>query len=251
MFYKTDVLILSKRDVGDIDLEVEGISRRFGKLTLIAKGGKKSLHRFVNTLELFNELEIWMSSSRLYGRFILESADVKKRFINIGRDWRKFLICLHLSKFLLSIVRPFERYDESIYKTVISFYSSADSSSLKDLSKNLLYAEIFILQKEGVMPFNIECVRCSKNITGDGIFHPKSGGFYCGRCGKEGIRLSKSTMKVLEKFFFHPKIIQRIDLTKKQIIEIGALINVVLKTHLSLNLMAVPKINHAYRKGQK
>jgi DNA repair protein RecO (recombination protein O) len=241
MFYKTNLLVLNKKDVGDIDLEVEGISEKFGKITLIAKGGKKSLHRFVNTLELFNELEVWMSSSRLYGKFILESADVKRRFINMRKDWKRFLVCEHFSKFLLSIVRPFERYD-SLYKTVFSFYSYAESSSQKDLLKFLLYSEIFILQKEGVMPVNIKCVRCSKVIKGEGVFHSKGGGFFCTGCHKEGMRLSKATMKVLENLFSHSEIVERLKLTRIQMIEIGSLLNIVMRMHLGMNLTALPEI---------
>jgi len=241
MFYKTNVFILYKKDVGDIDLEVEGISEKFGKITLIAKGGKKSLHRFVNTLDLFNELEVWMSSSKLYGKFILESADVQRRFIGIRKDWKKFLLCEHFSKFLLSIVRPFERYGDKFYKAVVSFYSSAESSSQEDLLKFLLYSEIFILQKEGVMPVNIKCVRCSKIIKGEGVFHSKGGGFFCTGCHKEGLRLSKATMKVLESFFSHSEIVERLKLTKIQIIEIGSLLNMVMRMHLGINLSALPK----------
>jgi DNA repair protein RecO (recombination protein O) len=241
MFYKTNLLVLNKKDVGDIDLEVEGISEKFGKITLIAKGGKKSLHRFVNTLELFNELEVWMSSSRLYGKFILESADVKRRFINMRKDWKRFLVCEHFSKFLLSIVRPFERYD-NLYKTVFSFYSYAESSSQKDLLKFLLYSEIFILQKEGVMPVNIKCVRCSKVIKGEGVFHSKGGGFFCTGCHKEGMRLSKATMKVLENLFSHSEIVERLKLTRIQMIEIGSLLNIVMRMHLGMNLTALPEI---------
>jgi DNA repair protein RecO (recombination protein O) len=241
MFYKTNLLVLNKKDVGDIDLEVEGISEKFGKITLIAKGGKKSLHRFVNTLELFNELEVWMSSSRLYGKFILESADVKRRFINMRKDWKRFLVCEHFSKFLLSIVRPFERYD-NLYKTVFSFYSYAESSSQKDLLKFLLYSEIFILQKEGVMPVNIKCVRCSKVIKDEGVFHSKGGGFFCTGCHKEGMRLSKATMKVLENLFSHSEIVERLKLTRIQMIEIGSLLNIVMRMHLGMNLTALPEI---------
>jgi DNA repair protein RecO (recombination protein O) len=241
MFYKTNVLILHKRDAGDIDLEVEGISERFGKLILLAKGGKKSLHRFVNTLELFNELEVWMSSSRLYGKFILESADVKRRFLEIRKDWRKFLVCEHFSILLLSIIKPFERC-EDLYKTAISFYSSVESSSQKNLIDVLLYSEISILQKEGIMPVDIKCVRCAKVIKGDGIFHPKWGGFFCTRCKREGMKISKATMKVLESFFSHSKIAERLKLTRIQIIEIRGLLNMVMRMHLDTDLKAVPKI---------
>ncbi len=236
------MLILSKRDVGDIDFEVEGISNKFGKLTLIAKGGKKSLHRFVNTLELFNEIEVWMSSSRLYGKFILESADIKRRFVNIRRNWKKFLMCGYFAKFLLSIIKPFERYDKSLYETALSFYSSADSSEGKNLLKILLYSEIFILQKEGVMPSDIKCVRCLKKIKENGVFHPRSGGFFCLKCESGGIRLSKATMKVLEKFFFQPEILHRLSLTKTQIIEIGSLINMVTKMQFDIALKIIPEI---------
>jgi len=241
MFYKTEVIVLHKRDVGDIDLEVEGISKRFGKVILLAKGGKKSLHRFVNTLELFNELEVWMSSSRLYGKFILESADVRRRFLEIRKDWRKFLVCEHFSKLLLSIVKPLEKY-EDLYETALSFYCRVEASPQKSLLKILFHSEISVLQKEGIMPVDMKCVKCSEVIKGDGIFHPRGGGFFCTGCHKGGLKISKATMKVLESFFSRSKIVERLKLTGVQIAEIRGLLNMVMRMYLDLPLKPLPEI---------
>jgi len=56
------------------------------------------------------------------------------------------------------------------------------------------------------------------------------------------MRLSKATMKVLENLFSHSEIVERLKLTRIQMIEIGSLLNIVMKMHLGMNLTALPEI---------
>lgn len=227
------MLVLGRREVGDIDLEIEGLSKNYGRICLVAKGGRKSLHRFVNALDLFCEIEVWMSASRSYGKFILESADVKKRFFGITDDWRKFMLCLRLARFVLHITKPMTRYDVFFYRTVSGFFSSCESSEVKDLERFLLLTEIYLLQKEGVMPWKSECVRCARELRHYGIFHSKRGGFFCSSCEKSGIRVSRSTMKIMEGIYRSPAVARRMNLTKKQLAEMEAVFNTVASTYLS------------------
>ncbi|MGA2109956.1 MAG: DNA repair protein RecO, partial [Syntrophorhabdales bacterium] len=56
--HKDQAIVLSTRVFGESDKIVRFFTLESGKLTGIAKGGKKSQKRFMNTLELFNVINL-------------------------------------------------------------------------------------------------------------------------------------------------------------------------------------------------
>ena len=76
--HKDQAIILSTRVFGESDKILRFLTLRSGKLTGIAKGGKKSQKRFMNTLELFNHIDIEYFEKPGTGMVRIDNADIRE-----------------------------------------------------------------------------------------------------------------------------------------------------------------------------
>ena len=81
---KDRAIILSTRVFGESDKIVRFFTLNSGKLTGIAKGGKKSQKRFMNTLELFNVVNLEYFEKAGAGMVRIDSADLVETNMDIG-----------------------------------------------------------------------------------------------------------------------------------------------------------------------
>ena len=109
--HKDRAIVLSTRVFGESDKIVRFFTLNSGKLTGIAKGGKKSQKRFMNTLELFNviNLEYFEKFSRSMVR--IDSADLVEANMDIGSSFRKMCIASFFAEFVDKLTKEKERND--------------------------------------------------------------------------------------------------------------------------------------------
>ncbi len=87
LHYRTEAIILKRRNVGEADRVVTCFSQKFGKLVLLARGVRKVTSRRAGALELLN----WSKISVVRGRSfdLIEEAETKVSFLPIKSDLYK------------------------------------------------------------------------------------------------------------------------------------------------------------------
>jgi DNA repair protein RecO (recombination protein O) len=76
-------IVLRVTEHGDFDKIITCLARKRGKISLIAKGAKKSIKRFAGILELFSVLNLVWSFGRGRGLPVLQEASVVHAFEQI------------------------------------------------------------------------------------------------------------------------------------------------------------------------
>ena len=77
--YKDEAIVLFKRAFGESDKIIRLFTHKSGKIAAIAKGGSKSQKRFMNTLELFNCINVEYFEKTGKGLVRLENAYILKQ----------------------------------------------------------------------------------------------------------------------------------------------------------------------------
>ena len=93
---KDQAIILSSKVFGESDRIIRFLTLRSGKLTGIARGGKKSQKRFMNTLELFNHIDIEYFEKGEKGIVRVDNADLLEANDGIGSSFRRMCIASFL-----------------------------------------------------------------------------------------------------------------------------------------------------------
>ena len=199
---KTEAIILRTKDFGESDLIVTVFSSLFGTLRGVAKGGRKSSKRFVNSLTTFSLVNCAFSERRSGDLVFLESCDLIEGFPAIRSNYN-----------LLSKASYMVELTETLFPSNVQ--SSEMFQLLKfglgSLSEKQNTEETMIMfqaraMKIGGFGINLSrCSLCNRPYEGKGraLFHPPSGSIICLGCEKESVLnpgMGPKTVQVLEDF---------------------------------------------------
>ncbi|MCB2226563.1 MAG: DNA repair protein RecO [Desulfarculaceae bacterium] len=84
-------LVLRLRSLGESDLLVDLFTRRLGRLTAVAKGGKRSKQRFFGVLLAGHLLEMDLAPTKSADLWRLESARVLAAHVGLRADYRRLM----------------------------------------------------------------------------------------------------------------------------------------------------------------
>lgn len=111
--YKTEGIILKRINLGEADRILTLFTKHYGKVSLLAKGIRRTTSRKGGNLELFNQVKIFASKGRSLD--IVTEVEV----INSFKDWRRDLkkvavayqLCELIDKLSAELVENQEVYD--------------------------------------------------------------------------------------------------------------------------------------------
>ncbi len=181
MLHKDQAIILSSMVFGESDKIVRFLTLGSGKIAGIAKGGKKSQKRFMNTLELFNHVNIEYFEKSGAGLVRIDNADLRESNSGIESSLRSMCIASFFAEFVDRLTREkaphpdlFEVLREALYRVkgvALTYF-------------DILYYELQMLDRLGYMPNFATCVQCGKDVGGPGAvsFSHERGGAVCGGC---------------------------------------------------------------------
>ena len=162
--HKDQAIILSSRVFGESDKILRFLTLRSGKLTGIAKGGKKSQKRFMNTLELFNHVDIEYFEKSGKGMVRIDNADLREANSGIESSFRSMCIASFFAEFVDRLTREkephadlFEVLKEALNKVKYVEFTYFD----------ILYYQLHMLHHLGYMPNFTTCVQCGKDVGGE------------------------------------------------------------------------------------
>lgn len=180
---KDTAMILSTRTFGESDKIVRFFSLNEGRLTGIAKGGKKSQKRFMNTLEPFNCVRIEFFEKSTASMVRIENADIEESNNGLEVDLKKVCIASFFSEFVDRMTREKER-NEALFDTLktVVFQTKRVELSYSDI----LYYELRMLDHLGYLPNFVRCVHCGTELAEVErlCFSREKGGVLCLACSR-------------------------------------------------------------------
>ena len=202
----TEALILRNVDFGESDRILHLLTPETGRITVIAKGARRSKKRFPGTLDLFNHLAVQVERRRPTSMARLEAARLRRTFQSIRTDPRRFALGCYLLE-LLDRLAPEggARVDhQRLFGFSLGALTLLDGQSPDPRLRTLL--EVRALDALGIGPELGRCVRCGEALeegtAGPVSFHIAEGGPCCASCAPTGqglLPVHRGTLRSLER----------------------------------------------------
>ena len=199
---KTEAIILRTKDFGESDLIVTVFSSLFGALRGVAKGGRRSSKRFVNSLTTFSLVNLAFSERRSGDLVLLESCDLIEGFPAIRSDYNIFLRASYMVE-LTETLFPSNVQSSEMFQLLK--FGLGSLSEKQNIEKTMIMFKARAM-KIGGFGINLSrCSLCNRRYEGKGraLFHPSSGSIVCLGCEKESVLnpgMNPKTVQVLEDF---------------------------------------------------
>ncbi|MFH1112106.1 MAG: DNA repair protein RecO [Patescibacteria group bacterium] len=199
-YYQTKGLTLKRRDSGEDDRLFVVYTKHFGKVEVLAKGGKKIKSKLVGHLEPFLLSEVLVARGINYDK--LAGSNSLHRFNNIWQDTLKISLadcCLELVDVLTKPAQPDQEIYELLAKTLHLLDQLKNKPALINLTKIFSWQ---LLSHLGYQPELFNCLICRQKIVkGNNFFDPAKGGLVCQKCSSHDLlAISDNAIKVLRLF---------------------------------------------------
>lgn len=198
----TQALILRTVDFGESDRILHLLVPEYGRLTVIAKGARRSVKRFSGTLDYFNHLTVHIERRRPTSMARLDQARLIHAFGEIRVDPVRFALGCYLLE-MLGRMAPEGgvRADTArLFEFTLTALRVIAGTEPDARMRTLL--ELRMLDALGLRPELRHCVRCGKPIDTEVVaFLVSEGGPICGNCGERvdtQLRVHLGTLRALE-----------------------------------------------------
>ena len=200
---RSEALILRSVDFGESDRILHLLLPDQGRLTVIAKGARRSVKRFSGTLDLFNHLSVEVEGLRRSSMARLAQARLLGVHPALRVDPQRFALGCYLLELLDRLAPEGGVRGEmrQLFSFVLGVLRWVDARP-PDLAQRTIL-ELRVLDALGLRPELRDCVRCRRPVDGNAeiAFQIAEGGPLCAACGlSEGarIRVHLGTLRALE-----------------------------------------------------
>ncbi|MCF8031517.1 MAG: DNA repair protein RecO [Desulfarculaceae bacterium] len=159
-------LVLRLRSLGESDLLVDLFTRRLGRLTAVAKGGKRSKQRFFGVLLAGHLLEMELAPTKSADLWRMESARVREAHVGLRSDYTRLMAAGPVLELLLKatpVQAPQPGALELALATLARLEKSGDPS---ELGTALV---IFLVRLLDLLGYGLNldsCLHCGRQIQG-------------------------------------------------------------------------------------
>jgi DNA repair protein RecO (recombination protein O) len=164
--YKTRAIVLKSYNLGEADKIIKLFSQDSGLISAVAKGSRKIKSKFGGRLELFNFVDLEISTGRSLE--IIAQAEIIKSFTNIPLDFNKFLFCQLISEIILKT--HFESVETSpiLFKLIYVCFNEINilfEGGIYSLEKVAAFFMAKFLKITGYPPLINNCCKCGTGIA--------------------------------------------------------------------------------------
>ncbi len=216
MILKTIGFILRAIKFRESDLILTALTRDYGKISLIAKGARRTESKFGAALDLLTLSEfVFYDAENLK---LLKEASILEDYRALKGDYDRLTLALQTAHLLNQLIEE-HHPDRAVFEFFKDFLDAL--GSLKDLDLVALAVKLKLMRALGIAPRMSSCARagpgCTKlrltstvpslrlgttNSPDEVWFSPQSGGFVCGACHQVGdtrlsLRLAQNLKMIL------------------------------------------------------
>jgi len=180
---RVSALVLRLRPLGESDLMVDLFSRELGRLTGLAKGGKRSQKRFFGLLLAAHHLEANLTPGRQGDLWILEGARLLANHLGLREDYRRLLFCGPVLELLLRATAPHDPHPGALDLALLTLGRLERAGQPREMASALV---IFLVRLLGQLGYGLgleSCLHCGRPAAG--IISPRlslAGGLACAQC---------------------------------------------------------------------
>lgn len=124
--YRTEGVILKRTNFGEADKILTVFSKHFGKISIIAKGIRKTSSRKGGNLELFNQVKIFLAKGKNLD--IVTEVELINPFKSWRKDLKKVAVAYRLCE-LADKLTAEKVESEEVYEILVNYLSSLSSIS--------------------------------------------------------------------------------------------------------------------------
>ena len=233
MLYKTEGIILKSIEFEEADKIVTVYTKKFGKITAIAKGVRKTKSKFGSSLEILTHSIFLFYKGRNID--IVSQTEILESFFLASKEVIKFAFAANCVEVVNKLTEEREINIDlfNLLKEVLHYLRESNDPKLLTLS--FKWQTISTL---GYRPALNQCYRCNKNIEDQKEMHFNigEGGFVCNNCiaedKEERIKVSLYFLKLLRKILITPlSTISNATIPVKRIEELEKITNIYVSYH--------------------
>jgi DNA repair protein RecO (recombination protein O) len=190
----TPAIVLRAWPYGESDKIVTFLTEKYGKLSGIAKGAKRSIRRFSNSLEPFSLVNLHFQERAHSGLVFILTSELKESFRGLSASLEKIIFASYCVEITAGLIGEREE------SRVVFEHLKTALTSLNEREGSLAFLICFqlkLLRLAGYQPSLHNCRRCGGNHRrGDPMrwyFSPRDGGILCQSCSS----LRKDTQPLL------------------------------------------------------
>ncbi|MBW1740058.1 MAG: DNA repair protein RecO [Deltaproteobacteria bacterium] len=195
-------ILLRAIEHGDYDKVITFFTIKRGKISIIAKGAKKSIKRFAGVLELFSVLNLVWTYGRRQGLPILQEASMVHPFDQIRTDITKTAYASYWCELVYAWMEQGQK-NVSVYELLEHTLDQLNSGGLPEHILHITFQLRFVVIN-GFKPNLDHCTICRTPLERFGnssvTFGVRRGGILCEKCVPQDtgtLSLSKGTVKLL------------------------------------------------------
>lgn len=228
---KTDAIILKSFPYGDTSKIARCYTRDFGKISIIAKGVRKSKTLQSGYIEPMNYLSLLFYYSPKRQLQTFSKAEFQRVWSALLRDVKKVSYGFAIVELIDKTVTGEEPH-EQLFQLLVDILQAINSSN-RNINLIFWYFEIHLLILLGFRPVLSECPRCHGKLE-EGFFALEYGELICRNCDQGGGHLvSHRAVHILKKLKRNSiQEIEKISLKKGDRKEVGGFLNDYLKYHV-------------------
>ncbi len=186
---RTQGILLHTRPVGEADLIVHFYTTDYGRLTLKARGAKKSKRRFAGLLESFSRHFIAFERKRA-GWPVLLRLEPVEMYTDLRNDLGAFAAASYASELVLKLTEEGD-INRDIFDLLTAFVSYHTEKSLSP--KSLSRFKLRLLEDLGLLPNWDNCMDCGSPYHTEEMFRFElgQGGILCRSCSHRYTRTTQ------------------------------------------------------------
>ena len=182
----TPAVVLRCWPYGESDKIVCLLTEKYGKVTGIAKGAKRSRRRFANSLEPFSLVNLCFYDRPQAGLVFILSAELTRTFKHLAASLEKITLASYVTELTDGLTSERD-HNMLVFKLLIEALTFLDKDGSEPL-QFLASFELKLLSLAGYRPVLDRCVGCTRKHTGlvatPWHFSPAEGGILCGICAR-------------------------------------------------------------------
>ncbi len=195
-YVKTKGMVIRETITGDYDKIITVITHDYGKISVSAKGARRSGNHFSAGTQIFCYCDWILYKGK--STYILNSCDIITSFYQIRED----LTLLAYAAYMLDIIRDTTYENQQANEPLTLLLHAMNALIQKGRSPELVIRifSLKIVQIMGYTPFISGCCRCGTKEIENISFSFDFCGFICEKCGKEShnsIHIETGTAKAI------------------------------------------------------
>jgi len=240
----SEAVVLRSYPLRESDLIAVLYTRRFGRISGVARGARRTTSRFSGRLEPLSWAEVGFFAKRNSDLVSIDSAELIDSFSPRTHDYRCLLQLSFLAE-LLADTTPEREPSDALFRLVLLVLPNLTQAATADLAQ--LYFAIWHLKLAGLYPDHRHCHRCQTALDEDSaVFRGVSReAFACGQCREGSQRVSALALTLLDMIGrSHLAEILRLEVPAAVITELLSIAECLLKQSFERSFRSVKLMSH-------